>query len=156
MAGYRFLTTWCLDAPIADVYEAIHDSERWPQWWRGVVRVQKLRPGDGDGVGELTRYTWRSRLPYTLEFEMETTLVEAPYRLEGRASGELEGHGRWRLFEGPGTCVTYDWAVRTTEPWMNVLAPLARPLFAWNHDVVMRQGGVGLARRLGASLIAMG
>ena len=36
MAGYRFLTTWCLEAPIEPVWEAIHDSENWPQWWRGV------------------------------------------------------------------------------------------------------------------------
>jgi uncharacterized protein YndB with AHSA1/START domain len=156
VAQYRFLTTWCLDAPIAVVYEAIHDSERWPHWWRGVEKVVKLRPGDELGVGELTRYTWKSRLPYRLEFEMETTLVEPPFRLEGRARGELEGEGRWRMFEGPGTCVTYDWSVQTTERWMNLLAPLAKPVFAWNHDVVMRQGGVGLARFLGAPLIALG
>ena len=31
---------------------------------------------------------------------------------------------------------------------MNVLSPAARPLFAWNHDVVMRQGGEGLAQLL--------
>jgi hypothetical protein len=36
---------------------------------------------------------------------------------------------------------------------MNVLAPVARPLFAWNHDHVMRSGGEGLARLLGARLL---
>lgn len=35
---------------------------------------------------------------------------------------------------------------------MNLLAPVARPLFAWNHDVVMTWGGEGLARLLGAHL----
>jgi hypothetical protein len=39
---------------------------------------------------------------------------------------------------------------------MNLLAPIAKPVFAWNHDVVMRQGGEGLARRLGARLIVAG
>lgn len=34
-----------------------------------------------------------------------------------------------------------------------MLGPLARPVFAWNHDRVMRQGGQGLAERLGATLI---
>lgn len=43
----------------------------------------------------------------------------------------------------------YEWDVRTTQWWMNALAPLARPVFAWNHDYVMRQGGEGLRRRLG-------
>ncbi|MCA1656715.1 MAG: polyketide cyclase, partial [Actinobacteria bacterium] len=37
-----------------------------------------------------------------------------------------------------------------------LLAPLARPVFRWNHDVVMRQGGEGLADRLGARLLAYG
>jgi len=36
---------------------------------------------------------------------------------------------------------------------MNMLGPLPRPAFAWNHDLVMRQGGVGLARKLGVALI---
>jgi len=37
---------------------------------------------------------------------------------------------------------------------MNYLAPIARPLFKWNHDVVMGWGSEGLARRLGVSLTA--
>jgi hypothetical protein len=36
---------------------------------------------------------------------------------------------------------------------MNALAPLLRPAFVWNHDWVMRQGGEGLARRLGVPLL---
>jgi hypothetical protein len=37
---------------------------------------------------------------------------------------------------------------------MNIFGPLARPAFAWNHDIVMRQGGEGLASELGARLLA--
>jgi uncharacterized protein YndB with AHSA1/START domain len=157
MAHYEFLTTWCLGAPIDRVWDALYESERWPEWWRGVQRVQVLEPGDSDRVGELSRYTWRSRLPYTLEFDMRTTRVERPYVVEGTAEGELAGEGRWRLFEGNGTtAVTYEWRVETTARWMNLLAPLARPVFAWNHDLVMRGGGEGLSRRLGADLLAAG
>ncbi|MEA2376163.1 MAG: hypothetical protein QOD13_70, partial [Thermoleophilaceae bacterium] len=36
------------------------------------------------------------------------------------------------------------------------LAPVARPVFEYNHDVVMRWGGEGLARRLGVELLAAG
>ena len=36
---------------------------------------------------------------------------------------------------------------------MNLLAPLGRPIFAWNHDWVMKHGGEGLARLLGARLV---
>jgi len=156
VAEYTFLTTWCLDAPIEEVWDAIHDSERWPEWWKGVERVVELEPGDADGVGGVSRYTWKSRLPYRLEFDMRTTRVERPHLIEGVAEGDLDGSGRWRLYDGRGTAVTYEWSVRTTEPWMNLLAPIARPLFAWNHDVVMRQGGEGLARRLSTRLVVAG
>jgi uncharacterized protein YndB with AHSA1/START domain len=154
LSEYRFLTTWCLDAPIEPVWEAIHDSERWPEWWRGVEKVVELEPAGEDGTGQLARYTWKSRLPYELEFEMRTTRVERPHALEGRASGELEGSGRWRLFERDGTtAVLYEWDVSTTRRWMNLLAPVARPIFAWNHDYVMRNGAQGLARLLDARLL---
>jgi hypothetical protein len=116
--------------------------------------VVELEPGDEDGVGSLGRYVWKSQLPYRLVFDLRVTKVERPSFMEGTTTGELAGRGRWRLFEEGGvTAVVYDWDVRTTAPWMNVLAPAVRPLFAWNHDVVMRWGGEGLARLLGTPLL---
>ncbi|HEY7151094.1 MAG TPA: SRPBCC family protein [Solirubrobacterales bacterium] len=158
MPSYEFLTTWCLEAPREPIWDAIWDAERWPQWWRGVVAARTMAEGEDDGVGQIGRYTWRSRLPYDLDFEMTTTRVDRPYLLEGRADGELAGVGRWRLFEQGGevpvTAVVYEWSVTTTKPWMNLLAPIARPLFEWNHDWVMRNGGAGLAELLGCRLLA--
>ena len=154
MSNYEFLTTWLLDAPIERVFDVLHDSKRYPAWWEGVQSVKVLEEGDEDSVGELDRFSWRSVLPYTLEFDLRVTRVERPHLIEGSATGELEGIGTWRLFEGPGTAVVYDWRVRTTQTWMNVLGPLARPAFSWNHDLVMRQGGHGLATRLNATLVA--
>jgi hypothetical protein len=136
------------------VWEAIHDAERWPGWWRGVERVVELEPGGEDGVGQRARHTWKSKLPYEITFEVRTTGCERPHLLEGEASGELAGTGRWRMYEGDGTtAVLYEWDVRTTQPWMNLLAPIARPIFAWNHDWVMGNGGEGLARLLGVRLL---
>jgi hypothetical protein len=154
VAEYHFVTTWCLDAPIDRVYAAIDDAVRWPEWWKGVRRAELLESGDEDGVGRLWRYTWHSLLPYDLSFDSRVTRVERPYLLEGRAFGELVGTGRWRLYEGRGTAVVYEWNVRTARAWMNRLAPVARPLFAFNHDVLMRQGADGLARLLDAPLLA--
>ena len=155
MADYRFLTTWCLDAPIERVFEAIDDAAAWPRWWKGVTRADLVEEGDEDGVGRLWRFTWRSRLPYDLSFDSRVVRREPPHLLEGHADGELIGVGRWRLYDGPGgTAAVYEWDVRTSRAWMNRAAPVARPLFAWNHDAVMRQGGEGLARLLGAPLLA--
>jgi hypothetical protein len=156
MAEYAFLTTWLLDAPRQPVWEAIHDQERWPQWWRGVEEAAELsRPPGGDDVGTVSRMVWKSLLPYRVEFEVTTTRVEHPHLLEGHAVGELEGIGRWRLYEQDGiTAVLYEWNVRTTKPWMNLLAPFLRPAFEWNHDWVMARGGEGIAQLLGCSLLA--
>jgi len=157
MAEYSFLTTWILGADRESVWDVIYASERWPEWWRGVVAADELEPGDEDGVGQLSRYVWKSKLPYELDFQMRTTKVERPRLIEGEAAGELTGLGRWRLFEERGTtAVVYEWRVRTVRPWMNLLAPLARPVFAWNHDWVMRNGGRGLAQRLECELLTAG
>jgi uncharacterized protein YndB with AHSA1/START domain len=153
---YRFLTTWLLEADREPVWDAIYDSERWPEWWRGVLSTVRLEEGEPDGVGQLGRYVWKSKLPYELEFEMRTTQVERPHLLAGDASGQLAGTGTWRLYEENGTtAVVYEWNVGTTKRWMNLLTPIARPVFAWNHDYVMRNGGEGIARLLGCRLLAM-
>jgi uncharacterized protein YndB with AHSA1/START domain len=156
LAEYRFLTTWLVQAERERVWDAIFESERWPGWWKGVLEAERLEEGDEAGVGQYGRYVWKSRLPYRLEFFVRTTKVEKPHLLEGDASGELAGVGRWRLFEQDGvTAALYEWNVRTTAAWMNLLAPFARPIFAVNHDYVMRNGGQGLAKLLGAPLLAI-
>jgi uncharacterized protein YndB with AHSA1/START domain len=157
MASYAFLTTWLLDCPRERVWEAIYAQERWPEWWRGVDRADEIHPGDDGRLGAVSRMVWRSFLPYRVEFQITTTRVERPHLIEARAVGELEGAGRWRLFEHDGvTAVLYEWNVATTRAWMNLLAPIGRPIFAWNHDWVMARGGEGIARRLGCRLLASG
>jgi carbon monoxide dehydrogenase subunit G len=149
---YEFTTEWMIPAPPDRVWTELMDPERWPQWWPGVVRVETMRDGEPNGVGAVRRYTFRSRLPYRLTFTMETTRIERHQLIEGRASGELKGHGCWRLYPaGGGTRVLYDWHVEITKPWMKRLDPIARRLFEWNHDVVMGWGRRGLLRRIAAS-----
>jgi uncharacterized protein YndB with AHSA1/START domain len=155
VASYSFLTTWILDAPRDDVWKAIYAIEDWPRWWRGVRRVEKLEHGDAQGIGALYRHEWRSVVPYPVRFETRITRIERPHLIEAEADGELAGMGRWRFFGDRETAVTYEWSVRTTRPWMNLLAPVARPVFRWNHNVVMHQGGQGLADLLGADLLAV-
>jgi hypothetical protein len=106
---------------------------------------------------ERYRIAWRSRIPYQLEFDFTVRELDEPRSMSGEATGALAGTGHWRLFEQDGiTAVTYERDVRTTKRWMNLIAPVARPVFADNHDVVMRGGGEGLARRLDCNLLAAG
>jgi hypothetical protein len=154
---YEFLSTWMIEAPRDRVWSGIEDASAWPEWWQGVVSSEQIAPGDGGGAGRRYRVRWRSFVPYVLGFEFTVDEVDRPGYMAGHAMGELEGTGVWRLQEDRGvTVVTYDWRVDTTVAWMNFVAPVARPIFRWNHDWVMARGGEGLARRIGARLIAVG
>jgi hypothetical protein len=54
-------------------------------------RADLLEAGEDGEVGNLWRYSWRSRLPYDLTFDARVTRVERPYLLEARVEGELAG-----------------------------------------------------------------
>ncbi len=151
MSEYEFITRWQFDAPIERVWRVIEDADTWPEWWKGVLSVEKIKDGDESGVGSVRSTVWKSSLPYEIKFDSEVTRVERLRLIEARAYGELEGNGLWQ-FESLGpnkTRVQYDWRVKTTKAWMNFLAPIARPFFQWNHDVIMGWGEDGLKKRLG-------
>ena len=152
---YRLVTLWCIEAPLEQVCDAISDSLNWPRWWRNVERVEELDSGDARGIGSVRRYTWRGRLPYRLTFDIRVVDAERLAWVEGTASGDLQGRGRWTFStDGRVTRARFDWQVCTTTAWMNLTGPLARPLFRWNHDGIMRCGGEALARALDARLAA--
>ncbi len=112
--------------------------------------VELVKNGAIDDIGSIRRITWSTALPYTLSFVSELTQLEPLKRMEGVARGELTGKGIWTFSQaGNQTLVRYDWEVRTTKKWMNIFAPIARPLFHWNHDKVMEAGYDGLKKRLG-------
>lgn len=153
---YRSVTTWCIEAPLEAVCDAISHSLNWPQWWRNVESVEELAPGDARGLGSVRRYTWRGRLPFRLRFDIRVVHAELLSVVEGVASGDVEGRGSWSFStDGTVTRARFEWQVRTTRVWMNLLALFARPAFKWNHDGVMRCGGEALARRLNARLVGI-
>jgi uncharacterized protein YndB with AHSA1/START domain len=154
MADYHYVSSWQLQAPIEQVWTAISDLEHLPAWYHGVQEVEELTPGDAQGVGTRVRYVMKGRLPLRLAFEATVTRVVPPRELELRAEGELAGTGRWSLEQqGDVTTARYTWDVRTTRPWMNLVAPIARPLFTWNSKGVMLAAGDGLARFLDVPLV---
>ena len=115
--------------------------------------VKEVTRGDNLGIGKIRHYTWKGVLPYKLRFSMLTTCVRPLKLIEGVAEGELNGKGTWYFFQIDNiTVVRYDWTIQTNKFWMNVLSSLARLLFWWNHNVVMRWGKEGLKKRLGITL----
>lgn len=154
VAEYRLLTIWRIEAPLEEMYAAIHDSLRWPEWWPGAEKVEQIAAGDAAGINSVRRYAWQGQLPYRVVFEVCTTRIEKLVAIEGTARGDLEGIGRWHFSHEAGVSVVrYEWHVRSNRWWMNLTAPVARSMFIRNHGLLMAQGGEGLARRLGSPLV---
>ena len=153
MARYHFTTVMAVTAPREQVWAVLSDPETYAGFWKWLQQVEVLDPGDQHGLGARHRLSFGTALPYTLSFESEVTGVQQPVLLETRADGELRGTGRWRLTEDVTTTVTYEWLVETTKRWMNVLAPIARPAFSWNHDVLMNDFARGLAAATDSELV---
>lgn len=147
--------TACLS--VEAVWRLITAIREWPQWWVNVAAVQaESEDGATPRVGDSANVTWRTRLGYGVRLNVVTTGVLPPFELEGAASGDLQGKGLWLLEPQPrhnAVTVTYRWDVHLNRRWMQVLAPLLRPAFAWNHFDIMRAGARGMARRLNCELL---
>lgn len=156
VAEYQFVSTWRLAAPAAPVFEALARPGGWQAAWRWFAHTEPLTEGGAHGVGGRLRCVVRSPLPYSLAFEIERVAAEPHRTLDEHVTGDLEGEGRWELAEAGGqTVVWHTWTVRTTKPWMNALAPVARPAFVWAHHVVMRDGARALSTGLEAPLLSV-
>lgn len=153
MKSYSFHTIWKLRATAGDVWALLMLPEEWPQWWKGVQETNVIRKGDATGKGSITFYRMGNAL-YSLKFMMKVVDTE-PFRyIKGIAEGDLIGTGVWELQEADGiVTVKYHWNVETTLAWMNRWAWLLRPFFHISHNFVMRNGGKGLAKRLGTELL---
>jgi hypothetical protein len=154
MANYLFETISEIAAPVDKVWAEVGPFGRWETWWPGLVLVTQLEAGDEEGRGALNQLSFKSLLPYTLSFRARITKVDPLRRMEVEAEGELEGVAVYELEDlGHTTRMTLTWRVTTTKAWMNMVAPVARPFFEWNHDVLMKAGARGLARKLGTQLV---
>lgn len=157
-ARYHFLSEFDLSSDREAVWAALMASEEWPSWWRWLKRIDVVRAATSeDGVGAVYRNHISSPTGYSFTFESETVAVDRLRRLDLALTGEIEGRIRYLLSEGPsgGTHVAYAQLVETPKWWMNLLAPIARPGFTWNHDKLMTDYGRGLAKAAGGELVSV-
>lgn len=151
---YSFISRWQIKAPIEAVWDAIYESEHWPEWWKGVTNVEEIAKGNTNGVDSIRNYTIVSPALYKLKFSLILTDNVEHRLLRGNAAGELEGTGTWLFSERDGiTCVECHWIVTTNVAWMNLFAFLLAPFFRYNHKLVMRKGASCLATKLNSELI---
>jgi len=144
------ISHWHIAAPVELVWAALTDAEGWPRWWPNVRSVRTLRQGGTGTLGGLRRIEWATRLPaWRLVIDVQAVESLRPERLRCRSWHPLRGNGIWLLRAEDGyTDVTCVWRIEYGPGWRAWLAPLLAPLLRWNHDGVMRAGGIGLARHL--------
>jgi Polyketide cyclase / dehydrase and lipid transport len=155
MAHYLFETNWSLTASMEEVFDVLAQPGDFSDWWPWVKKSVLLEEGDSNGVGRRALYAIRSPLIYGLTFEVRSLEVERPKHLHTLVRGDLIGTGTYLLTAHDGiTDVRFNWYVSTTRAWMNAAALVARPLLAWAHHRVMRDGCEAMASHLGARLIS--
>jgi hypothetical protein len=155
IAPFEFHDEWQVAAEPAEVWEVVRAVERWPEWWPYARSVRLLSAGSSGTIGTKHRFAFRTRLPYSMGFDSEIVAEQPGASVDTTVSGKVYGTGLWRVapVEG-GTAVIFDWVVTPRPLWMRLAAPLARPIFVWNHRSLMLAGGAALASRLGVRLIS--
>jgi hypothetical protein len=147
LTEYHFEEQWFVDAPPEDVFPIIRKIADYPGWWTEFLDAQKRN--DIDGPGAIVAVHVKSSLPYHMYFEIEAVREEPPRIAEVRVRGDLIGSMKWTLRpEGSGTRLFFEETVTTGKALLNVLAPLFKPFFAWNHEIMMKHGEAGLRRLL--------
>jgi hypothetical protein len=147
LTEYHFLERWHAGAPPDAVWDLVADPRTYARWWSEFVEVTPLN--DIEGVGSRVAVHVKAALPYHMRFELESVRYDRPHAAEVRVQGDLVGLMRW-LFTpyAGGTYLVFEEEVRTGKQLLNVLAPLGKPFFAWNHRSMMRHGQQGLNRAL--------
>jgi|FLYL01.1.fsa_nt_gi hypothetical protein len=153
-ARYHFVTELALTADDTSIWRVLQRSEDWPSWWRWLLGAEILDEGDEAGLGRTVRNTVSTPVGYRLTYVGRVTNLVERRLIEFDASGDLAGTGRFLIAsDGHRSMIVFDWLVDTTRWWMNLLAPVARPAFSWNHNRLMTDFARGLAEVTGATLI---
>ena len=131
------------------MYLALEELRRYPDWWQEVRQVTQLDE-------ETAEVRCRATLPYDLVFVSHQAVRDRDGGvLEATLVGNLDGFSRWTITaEGNGTLAVFDEKVVATKRLLQVLAPVARPVFRANHELMMRHGQRGL--RTYVSGVALG
>ena len=117
----------------------------WEKWWPQLDDLRTLDVHD-DYVGTRFSCVWRAPTGYKLRCVFETLAATYPSRMSFGATGDLIGTASWsyRQQQSGATIVDIIWEVETTKWWMNLFAPLLKPVFTRSHDQVMASGEHGL------------
>jgi hypothetical protein len=149
---YHFSSVWKVDASLEKAWNIIKHPENWTQWWKGVLKAEIISAGGENGIRKKHAFIWQSFIPYKLHFTSEVIRIQELKYIEAKVEGELEGTGTWYFSNHRNeTVIRFDWKVATAKTWMNLFAPVLKPVFIWNHNWLMKQGEKGIKNVCGCS-----
>lgn len=152
MFRYSFVTCWKVKAKMDEVWNAIYDTDHWPEWWKGVEEVKQIQCPNSPCLHQITT---RSNYDRPVSFNLRITSVEKNKFIKAETSGEFKGKAIWEFEEqSDGTImIKYKWNAIQKTSFKNLLSPISSTILQWHHDTVMQWGAKGLANKLHAGLI---
>lgn len=128
-----------------EVWAAVADVDRFPQWWPW------LRRFDGTGLvtGDRWECTVQPPLPYAVRFTVDLDEVVEGRSVRATVSGDVEGTARVELeaVDG-GTDARLVSCLAPAGSVLRVVATVARPVARFGHDWVLDTGARSLCRHL--------
>lgn len=125
------------DASPAELWEALSQTERFPQWWPW------LRDLDGTAleVGAVAHCVVQAPLPYTLRFDVAIEDVVLQQQVTTQVSGDLNGPAVLEVAaRDGGSSARLTWTLELRDRLLRPLASIARPAMVWAHDRIIEVG----------------
>jgi hypothetical protein len=146
---FSFRDRWKVDGQVEDVAQTLLNTEAMSSWWPQLAFLKVAGAGHIDGSGRIFAAQASGFMPYKLTIAFRVVRVRFPEEFAVELKGDLCGHGGGRLRQdGTSVAIDFDLKVRVARPMLRVLSLLARPALCAQHRWVMRQGELGLRKKL--------
>jgi hypothetical protein len=148
VTSFRFDRTWHFDVTVDQLWAAVSDTSRFPEWfpWLDAADLGPL------SVGTVARFRVDPPLPYRLNLIVSIVDVDEGRSVETEVSGDLGGPAR--LDVAPvtgGATARLTWALEVRRPALVLLERVARPVMVWGHDAVVSRGLARFTAAIGAT-----
>ncbi len=153
---YLFISSWTVGTSRDRLWEMADHIEEI-DCWNNVV-FEKVQQGHGsDGIGDVFRCTFKTKMLFHLSIRLKVTDKRKPDQFTLEVEGPLAGTGTCYMKESPDgkqTELRCEWKVRLHHRGLRMMNPVMRPVYTWSHDKVMDEGVQGVAASLNADVSA--
>ncbi|MDV6272876.1 SRPBCC family protein [Rhodococcus erythropolis] len=142
MTEFDFRSVWTLPASADRVYDVLADAERYSRWWPQIRRVRTTDEHSGS-------MAIRSAVPLTLLVFGRRDVEDPVARyLKVHLSGAMIGWSSWSVRPAGSGCVADFRQQVAVSGALGLASRIAKPVFEWNHEAMMRGGHRGLSAYL--------